>query len=211
MRKSSGWRCWLLKIHNPKVDSFWAKDKSPSFLWPRVPLSQHLLFQQKGLPVCMWMCVYLHSHITFFQCVQLSVVVFIWRRKSVAGSSLGPFTPDPWPHDTAVLSLKQKGCFTLKYVRLHVQLCDRFTASGHTYWMKKNARLKCRRAHLAFCIWTITYPTAELRRRRGRSSFLLFHCVSERKAEIRNAMMWYCGRIKVWVRSGALASKRNQL
>lgn len=31
--KSPGWRCWLQKVHKPKVNSFWAEDK------PLIPLA----------------------------------------------------------------------------------------------------------------------------------------------------------------------------
>lgn len=155
----------------------------------------------------MWVCVCLHPRITVSQCVQLSVVVFIWRQKSEAGSVLGPLTSDRWPqcHSCAQLGANNSNMCVCTYNCV----IDLLPAGTHTEW--KNARLKCRRAHLAFCIWTITYTTAELRRRRERSSFLFPCCVSERKAEIRNAIMWYCSRIKVWVRSGALAYSRNQL
>lgn len=138
--KSWGWRCWLLKVHSPKVDSFWAKDKSPSFLWPRAPLSQHLLFQQKVLPLCMRVCVCLHSRITVSQCVQLCVVVFIWRRNSEAGSVLGPLTSDP--NATAVLSLKQKS--SNMCTSTYNCVIDLLPAGTHAEW--ENARLNCRRA-----------------------------------------------------------------
>lgn len=158
MWKSQGWRCWL--PHNPKVD------KSPPFLWPRVPLSQHLLFQQKGLHMCM--CVHVcvfnslsagkskrlswddRSRITLSQCVQLSCCVYLKIEK---WSRYCPLTSYPWPHATAVLSFQQNVSCTNMCVCMYNCVVDLLPACTHAEWKKF--------ANLAFCFWTITYTTAQ--------------------------------------------------
>lgn len=87
-----------------------------------------------------------------------------------------------------------------KYVSLHELLCDWFTASTHTELMGKDAQLKRRCAHFAFCMQILTYKTAELglkcQERRGFFCFTL--CEWKIEAEIRNVLKCYFSLSKEW-------------